>query len=183
MLGFTHSPEGHGCEAVELHLILLKSRKRYKLKEIDFSAVDNIISNIGTKPESAIPILQEVQSAFGYLPESVIEHIAKSTQITSTQVYGVATFFKQFRLQPVGKHIIKVCHGTACHVGGAERISQAISEELKIKDGQTTKDLKFTLEQVACLGCCSLAPVMMIDDIVYGRLTSSSAVKVLKKYD
>lgn len=152
------------------------------MEKIDFSKVDNIISVAGTKIESTIPILQEIQAVFGYLSKDALEYVCKTTKIPQTQVYGVATFFKQFRLKPVGKHIIKVCHGTACHVGGSVRISESIYEELKIKDGETTKDLKFTLEKVACLGCCSLSPVMMIDETVYGRLSSSSAVKVLKKY-
>jgi NADH-quinone oxidoreductase subunit E len=94
----------------------------------------------------------------------------------------VATFYTQFRLKPAGKHLIRVCHGTACHVGGAGAISEALEEALQVKDGQTTSDGKFTLESVACLGCCSLAPVMMIDGETYGRLTKESAAKALKDF-
>ena len=95
-------------------------------------------------------------------------------------MYGVATFYAQFRLNPVGKHIIKVCHGTACHVQNADAISDALKEALNVKDGETTEDRLFTLESVACLGCCSLAPVMMIGDEAYGKLTGASAVKIVK---
>ncbi len=102
--------------------------------------------------------------------------------LPSSQVYGVATFYTQFRLKPVGKHLMRVCHGTACHVSGAVKISQALEDELKVGDGETTEDGKFTLETVACLGCCSLAPVMMIDSETYGRLTPDSARKAAKDF-
>ena len=95
-------------------------------------------------------------------------------------MFGIATFYAQFRLNPVGKHIIKVCHGTACHVQNANVITEALQDTLKIKDGETTEDRLFTLESVACLGCCSLAPVMMIGDDTYGKLTGSESVKIVK---
>jgi NADH-quinone oxidoreductase subunit E len=96
-------------------------------------------------------------------------------------MYGVATFYSQFRLNPVGKHIVKVCHGTACHVQNANAITDAIQEALKVSDGETTEDGLFTLESVACLGCCSLAPVMMIDDETYGKLTGDKAKKIIRE--
>jgi NADH-quinone oxidoreductase E subunit len=129
-----------------------------------------------------IPVLQEAQAALGYLPKDAIAAIAEGLSIPVSQVYGVATFYTQFRLKPAGKHLIRVCHGTACHVGGAGAISEALEEALQVKDGQTTSDGKFTLESVACLGCCSLAPVMMIDGETYGRLTKESAAKALKDF-
>jgi NADH-quinone oxidoreductase E subunit len=129
-----------------------------------------------------IPVLQEVQEALGFLSKETIARIAEGLSIPVSQVYGVATFYTQFRLKPAGKHLIRVCHGTACHVGGAVGISEALEEALQVKDGQTTTDGKFTLESVACLGCCSLAPVMMIDNETYGRLTKESAAKALKDF-
>lgn len=129
-----------------------------------------------------IPVLQEAQASLGYLSKEAIAAIADGLSIPVSQVYGVATFYTQFRLRPAGKHLIRVCHGTACHVGGAGSITEALEEALGVKDGQTTPDGKFTLESVACLGCCSLAPVMMIDGETYGRLTKESAVKALKDF-
>jgi NADH-quinone oxidoreductase subunit E len=108
--------------------------------------------------------------------------IEASTGIPLTQIYGVATFYAQFRLKPVGKHIVRVCHGTACHVAGANDISSAVQKHLGVADGETTEDRNFTVETVACLGCCSLAPVVMVDKATHGNLSPSSTVKVLKKY-
>jgi len=129
-----------------------------------------------------ITVLQEVQAELGYLSGQTIEQISQIMDLPASQVYGVATFYTQFRLKPVGKHLMRVCHGTACHVNGAVKISQALEDELKVGDGETTEDGKFTLETVACLGCCSLAPVMMIDSETYGRLTPDSARKAVKDF-
>ena len=149
---------------------------------IDLEKTQRIIEKNGTKREALIPILQQVQEQYGYLPTEALEYVVAHTEITMTELYGVATFFKQFRFTPVGKHLIKACHGTACHVKGAGHITQVLSEELGIVAGETTKDNLFSLETVACLGCCSLAPVMMIDDTVYGNLTAVSVKKVLNDY-
>ncbi len=129
-----------------------------------------------------IPVLQKAQDIYGYLSEETIRKIAEALHMHPAQVYGVATFYTQFRLEPVGEHIIKVCHGTACHVAGAERITEAFAQELGIENGQTTPDGKFTLEVVACLGCCSLAPVVMIDKTTYGNLTPDDVKKILDEY-
>jgi NADH-quinone oxidoreductase subunit E len=131
---------------------------------------------------AVIPALQAVQDSLGYIPEFAIQAIARDQKISPSDVYGVITFYAQFRLRPIGEYLIKVCHGTACHVGGAERLSHFLSEELGIKVGDTTLDGKFTLERVACLGCCSLAPVMMVNENVHGRLTAHSIRKILKDY-
>jgi len=139
-----------------------------------------ILEKYKNKRGSLIPILQGAQNIFGFLPREAFECISKATGIELSEIYGVATFYSQFRLEAVGKHIIKVCHGTACHVQNANEITDALQESLKIKDGETTEDRMFTLESVACLGCCSLAPVMMIGDETYGKLTGSAAVKILK---
>jgi len=129
-----------------------------------------------------IPLLQTAQDKFGYLPAAVIEQIASVTGIPEAEVCGVITFYKQFRLKPLGKHVVRLCKGTACHVVGAETIGQVIVDELKIPADETTDDGIFTYMDVACLGCCSLAPALMVDDQTYGRLTPQSTRKLLKQY-
>ena len=129
-----------------------------------------------------IPILQKTQEIYGYVPPEAMEMISDFTKIPVSQIYGVVTFYAQFRLKPVGKHLIRVCHGTACHVGGAEKITDELVKLLKVEPGDTTEDGLFTLEAVACLGCCSLAPVMMIDDETYGRLDEKKVRKILRQY-
>lgn len=140
---------------------------------------DALINAVGSAPEMAIPLLQAVQNEFRYIPGEVIEHIAATTKMTETALYGVATFYSQFRLKPVGETIIRVCHGTACHVAGAQGITEALEQRLGIQDGETTADFKYTLESVACLGCCSLAPVVAVNDNIYGGLDRKSVVKLI----
>ena len=152
------------------------------MESIDFTPLEKILKKYARKKGMIIPLLQETQKIYGYLPRQALIMIANATGTEVSQVYGVATFYSQFRLKPVGKHIIRVCHGTACHVSGAERITEACEEQLGIKDGNTTPDRRFTLESVACLGCCSLAPVMMIDDTTYGRLNDRETKRILKKF-
>ena len=130
---------------------------------------------------SLIPLLQKTQENFGYLPKEALQEISKYLGVPLSRVYGVATFYAQFRFEPLGKYVIKICHGTACHVNGAVNISEAIKEEFGIEEGQTTKDGLVTLERVACLGCCSLAPVIMINGKVYGKLTPEKVRKLMKK--
>ncbi|MBI3985760.1 MAG: NADH-quinone oxidoreductase subunit NuoE [Lentisphaerae bacterium] len=149
---------------------------------MDLGKAEAILRRNGKGRDLCVKILQELQAAYGYLPMAVLEYVAAHTEISRRQIYGVATFYDQFRFTPVGKHLIRVCHGTACHVNGAEGITETIEQFLKIKDGETTKDGLFTLESVACLGCCSLSPVMMIGETVYGRLTPDEARKILKQY-
>lgn len=150
-------------------------------QEVDLKLLDPIIEKYKYKKGNTIPILQSTQHLFGYIPEKAFEYISEKTGLKISDMYGVATFYAQFRLKPVGKHIIKVCHGTACHVQGANAISDSILEALQIKDGETTPDGFYTVESVACLGCCSLAPVIMIDDDSYGKLTGKSAVNIIKE--
>lgn len=147
---------------------------------VDLSLINDILIKYSAKRGSLISILQAVQDVYGYIPDSAFKKIANETSYELTDLYGVATFYTQFRLKPVGKHIIKVCHGTACHVQSATEITQALSDFLKIKDTETTADGLFTLESVACLGCCSLAPVMMVDDDTFGNLTPNSVVKIIR---
>ncbi len=150
-------------------------------ESVDVKPLEKILRKYASKRGVLIPILQETQNLYGYLPKSALIRISEATKIDISQVYGVATFYAQFRFKPVGKHIIRVCHGTACHVSGANRITEACQEHLGILDGETTSDRQFTLESVACLGCCSLAPVMMIDQTTYGRLNDREVKKVLEK--
>jgi NADH-quinone oxidoreductase subunit E len=129
-----------------------------------------------------IPALQKAQVTDGYISAERIREIHQASGVPLSQIYGVATFYSQFRLHPVGKHIIRVCHGTACHVSGANGITSALEDNLKIATGDTTPDRLFTLEVVSCLGCCSLAPVIMIDNSTYGNLKPQDIKKVLKAY-
>ncbi len=129
-----------------------------------------------------IPALQKVQDADGFISRERMLEIHRRTGIPVSNIYGVATFYSQFRLHPVGRHVIKVCHGTACHVAGANGITDALEKALEITTGQTTTDRLFTLEVVSCLGCCSLAPVIMIDNATFGNLDAAAVRKVIRKY-
>lgn len=131
---------------------------------------------------SLIPALQEIQTRFGYIPAAAIAIVAAELRIPASAVYGVATFYTQFRLTPRGQHLIRVCLGTACHVRGGEDILAALIRALGIEPGETTPDGLFTLEQVACLGACGLSPVMMVDDTAYGRLTVDKVPQILDGY-
>ena len=148
-------------------------------KKSDLSLLDDVMEKYASVEGSLITILQHAQEIYGYLPIDVIYYVAGRTGNSPAKVMGVATFYTQFRLQPVGKHLIMLCKGTACHVNGANSIEKAICEELKIKDGGTTEDGLFSLKTVACLGCCSLSPVMMIGEETYGSLTPAKAVEIL----
>lgn len=141
-----------------------------------------IVKDVGSEPEKVIPLLQEIQNRHSYLPDDLVEAVADVMEVPASDIYGVATFYSQFRFTPMGKHLIKVCKGTACHVSGADLLTASICDELDVEEGGTTEDMLFTLETVACLGCCSLAPVVMIDNKVYGKLTSSKVRKIVKGY-
>lgn len=149
--------------------------------DVDLSLLDDVLKKYGSIKGSLITILQHAQDIYGYLPLSVLEHISNETGIYSSQIFGVATFYTQFRLNPIGENLIFLCKGTACHVNGADKIEEAIIEELNIQDGETTEDNIFTLNNVACLGCCSLSPVMMINGETYGSLTPQKTKKILKE--
>ncbi len=143
-------------------------KERFPAGEVNLQLIEGIIERYRNEKGSLITILQETQGVYGYLPLAALDYIAGELKIQPARVYGAATFYTQFRLTPVGKHLILLCEGTACHVNGAERIETALVEELKIHKGETTPDGIFTLETAACLGCCSLAPVMMINGQAYG---------------
>jgi len=132
-----------------------------------------------TQSSDLIPILQQVQAAYGYLQKDILFEVSKKTSIPASRIYGVATFYEQFHFEPHGKHTIKCCRGTACHVKGATELAETIEKYLGIKDGQTTDDMMFTFETVACLGTCAIAPVMMIDDTYYGKMTPKKTEEII----
>ena len=148
---------------------------------IDLSLIDGVLEKYAPVKGSLITILQHTQDIYGYLPKEAIELIAEKTGIATSEIMGVGTFYTQFRFAPVGKYLIMLCQGTACHVNSSELILQTIEDELGIEDGQTTADGLFSLKCVACLGCCSLSPVMMINEDTYGSLTPDKTKKILKE--
>jgi NADH-quinone oxidoreductase subunit E len=148
----------------------------------DLGPVEEIIERYGHEKGALIPLLQEAQDAYGYLDEKIMREIAIRAGYQLSQVYGVATFFAQFRLKPIGEYLIKVCHGTACHVAGATQITDEVANQLKVKEGETTPDNKFTLESVMCLGACALAPIMVVGDDTHGKLKPTGIKKILKQY-
>ena len=143
--------------------------------------LDDILSKYGRESGDLIPILQEAQERFGYLPGEVMQWIAKFLRLPESTVYGVATFYAQFKFPPIGKRIVKVCRGTACHVRGGARILREVEKQLGIKPGETTDDLEYSLETIACFGSCALAPVVVIDKIVYGRMTTKKVAEFFTK--
>ena len=139
-----------------------------------------ILSRYDTVAQSdIIPILQDVQGAYGYLPRPALEDLSRRTRIPLVRIHGVATFYAQFSFEPRGRYIVRICRGTACHVKGSQKILETVQSHLKIGPGETAPDMKFTLETVACLGTCFLAPVMMINNEYYGDLTPEKAVHIL----
>lgn len=147
---------------------------------VDVALLEPIFAEYAGQAGSLISILQKTQEIYGYLPLTALQAIADKTGHKRAKIYGIATFYSQFRLKPVGKYIVLQCQGTACHVLGSKAVSNAICDELGIAPGETTADGLFTLEDVACLGCCSLAPVMMINSETYGKLTPNSARRILQ---
>lgn len=144
--------------------------------------VEHIIQKYDADPSTLIAILQDVQEQYRYLPQDALAQIATDLHIPLTQAYSLATFFKAFSLTPMGEHTISVCLGTACHVRGNQRILEKIERDLGVETGETTGDLKFSLGEVHCLGCCGLAPVVTIDDDLYGKLSLTKIPRILKKY-
>ena len=141
--------------------------------------LDNILSTYEGDNSELIPILQAAQERFGYLPEEVMAGIARFLHMSPGTVFGVITFYAQFKLNPTGRRTVKVCRGTACHVRGASRILQEVEKELDIKPGETTEDLEYSLETIACFGSCALAPVTVVDKTVYGRVTPQRVKQIL----
>lgn len=145
-----------------------------------FAAAAQILKEFGKDSAKLIPILQKVQDAYGFLPEDIMRYLANELEISPARIYGVATFFAHFATTPKGKHIVRVCNGTACHVKGSAAVISMVRDVLKLKPGQdTTEDGMFTLECVSCLGACGLAPVMVIDETVHGQITAQKAAQFI----
>ena len=151
--------------------------------KIETSKVDKVVDSFGGDLTLLIGILQDIQARFNYLPREALVRVSERMEIPLSQVFGVATFFKAFSLTPRGRHQINVCLGTACHVRGGTRILEKLERDLKVEAGRTTEDLRFSLESVRCLGCCSLGPVVVVDDDTYGRLNQEKVSKLLDQYD
>jgi NADH:ubiquinone oxidoreductase subunit E len=165
---------------------LVKEDKMAEAQEItvDIDALKGVIEEeYNNDPENVIMILQAIQRRYNYLPRPSLEYLSEKIAIPLSKIYGVATFYSTFSLEPRGRNIISICLGTACHVRGGERIRERIEDALNISDGETTEDKCFTLESVRCIGCCSLGPVVKINEDVHGRISSDQVNKVLSKYE
>ena len=150
-------------------------------ESVDLALLDPVLEEHAGDSGALIAVLQAAQRIFGYLPREVLAHIARSRETPLSEVYGVVTFYAQFHLEPRGETVIRVCHGTACHVAGAPDVTRAISRELGIGVGETSEDTRFTLEGVACVGCCGLAPVVVVGERVHGRIDPAAARKLAKQ--
>ena len=150
---------------------------------LDMAPLDEILDEFKDQQGTIIPILQQAQAVYGYLPKEVLGYIARKTGIPASQIYGVATFYSQFYLERRGRHIIRQCDGTACHVRGAAKVVAAVEDELGIKAGETTPDYKATFEVVYCLGSCGLAPVAVVDDRVVGNLVPERLVEIVRELE
>ena len=153
-----------------------------KNQTCELSCLEPVLDELAPVSGSLITILQKTQELYGYLPEDAIYHISEKTGISPAKIMGCATFYSQFRLKPIGKNLILLCKGTACHVNGSDMIGDTIRAELGIDDGETTEDGLFTVQHVACLGCCSLSPVMMINGEAYGSLTRDKVAAILRDF-
>jgi len=151
---------------------------------IDYLELDKIIEeDFNSDKENLIMILQAIQKRYNYIPRPALDYLSLKVGVPLSKIYGVATFYSSFSLEPRGKHIVSICTGTACHVRGAGRIHERIEHILGIGDGQTTEDKRFTLESVRCIGCCSLGPVVKIDEDMHARIDSSEVKKILDGYE
>ena len=150
---------------------------------LDLAPLEPILQQYQHQKGAVIPILQKAQEVYGYLPREVLEAISRKTRVPLSNLYGVATFYAQFYLTRRGRHIIRSCDGTACHVRGAAKIIEAMEKELGIQAGQTTPDYKYTFEVVYCLGSCGLAPVAVIGDKVVGHMTPNALIELVRKLD
>jgi len=150
---------------------------------LNLGPLDEILASMPeVGAESLVPILQQVQKAYGHLPRPILMEVSERTGIAASRIFGVATFYEQFHLEPHGRHTIRCCRGTACHVKGGHNIIKAVKQTLGVEPGQTTEDMRFTFETVACLGTCFLAPAMMINNDYYGHLNTRRIKGILERY-
>ncbi len=149
---------------------------------IDMKRLDEILQKYRGEEGALIPILQEVQEIHGYLSEEVLNHLGRRLHVPMSRIFGVVTFYAQFYTTPRGRHTVRVCRGTACHVRGGKHILKAVQQNLGVGESETTPDFKFTFETVACLGACALSPVLLVDKNYYGKLTPAKVEQVLKQY-
>ncbi|HEX9779478.1 MAG TPA: NADH-quinone oxidoreductase subunit NuoE [Geopsychrobacteraceae bacterium] len=161
---------------------MTETAQQVQEEEIDLTAANQVIDKYQDMHGALMPVLQEIQEAYGYIPEETVHLTAERLNVYASQIYGVLTFYAQFHLEPRGKYIIRVCMGTACHVKGASRIGDTVKERLGIGHAETTEDLLFTAEYVACIGACGMAPVIMVNDATYGSITVQKTDEVIKKY-
>jgi len=147
------------------------------------TVMNDVVQQFSTEASNLIPLLQATQKIYGYISPPAVERIAGHLHVTEAQVYGVASFYSQFRFTPRGRHSITVCLGTACHVKGGEVLLDALRRELEIEPGQCTADMRFDLNRVACLGCCALAPVIKVDEDIYSNVTVIKLKEILEKYE
>lgn len=148
----------------------------------DLSKIDTVLEKYHGQDGALIPVLQEAQDVYGYLPEDVLNCISRTLKVSMSRIYGVVTFYSQFNLTPRGRHTVRVCRGTACHVRGGKSVRKAVQQFLGVRENETTEDLNFTFETVACLGACALAPVLLVNKNYYGKLTPAKVEQVLKRY-
>jgi NADH-quinone oxidoreductase subunit E len=166
--------------------ILIKTaleEQRMEEQVLDLSPLEEVLAQYKDQHGAVIPVLQKAQAIYGWLPKEVLRAVSKGMDVPLSQIYGVVTFYSQFYLQRRGRHIIRQCDGTACHVRGAARIVQTVEDYLGIKAGETTEDFQYTYEVVYCLGSCGLAPVAMIDDQVVGHLVPERMIELLRELD
>jgi len=152
-------------------------------KTIDLRSVRKIVSEYSNVHDSnLIAILQQTQDEYGYLPKQALKEVSRLMDVPLTRIFGIVTFYSQFTFIPRGRHAIKICTGTACHVKGVNDVKQKVKEQLNVVEGETTADYQFTLETVACIGTCFLAPVMMVDDRYFGKLTTDTVMDIVGRY-
>ncbi len=154
-----------------------------KEKTIDLRPVKKIVAGYGNdKDSNLIAALQQTQDEYGYLPKQALKEVSRLMDVPLTRIFGIVTFYSQFTLIPRGRHAIKICTGTACHVKGVNEVKQKVKDQLNVVEGETTADYQFTLETVACIGTCFLAPVMMVDDRYFGKLTTDTVTDIVDRY-
>ena len=185
---FIDSDKCTGCGACVLNCPVTKiiypvERDEIELSRKDREIVEGILAGHLDQQGNLMPVLQEIDKHYSYLPKDVIRYVSTKMKISITEIYNIATFYNSFSLEPRGRHKISICMGTTCYVKGAEKLMQRVCEELGIEPGGTTEDLKFTIEAARCIGCCSLAPAIMVDDRVYGRVKLNDLARILKDYE